>query len=335
MVERQNRAKHPLMAVFTPLTDDVVRGFLSAYDLPPLLAAKGIAEGTENTNYLLVTAREPYILTLYEARVNVEELPFFLDLMQHLAAKGLVCPQPVAGKDGEALRELAGRKAAITSFLPGASVKSIKPEHCAELGRALARLHLAGADFPRTRPNTLSLQGWQILTGMIEARADEIQAGLAATLRAEIDFLSASWPNDLPHGIIHADLFPDNVFYIEGKLSGLIDFYFACTDILIYDLAICLNAWCFEDHVAFNITKARALLKGYQEVRPLSARELETLPILCRGAALRFLLTRAQNWLNRKEGALVTPRNPLEYLKRLSFHQQVETVSAYGLERVA
>lgn len=323
------------MAVYTQVSDEALRAFLAAYDLPPLLAAKGIAEGTENSNYLLLTAREPYILTLYEARVNVEELPFFIALMRHLSDKGLTCPQPVAGRDGEALRELCGRKAALTSFLPGASVRSIRPEHCTELGRALARLHKAGQDFPLQRPNSLTLTNWQTLLSGLESRADEIKPGLAATLRCEMDFLAGHWPEDLPRGIIHADLFPDNVFFIDGKLSGLIDFYFACTDVLAYDLAICLNAWCFEDHVSFNVTKMRALLKGYQEERALSARELQFLPVLCRGAALRFLLTRAQNWLNRQPGALVTPRSPLDYLKRLTFHQQVESVSAYGLEDAA
>lgn len=320
------------MAVYTHVSDDDVRAFLSAYDLPPLLAAKGIAEGTENSNYLLVTAREPYILTLYEKRVNADDLPFFIALMRHLSDKGLICPQPVMAKDGEALRELCGRKAALTSFLPGASVKNIKPPHCQELGRALAQLHLAGADFPQIRPNALTLSGWGDLFADIAPRVETIAAGLSASIGDELSYLSAHWPEDLPKGIIHADLFPDNVFFIEGQLSGLIDFYFACTDFLAYDLAICINAWCFEDQVAFNFTKARALLKGYQEMRVLTAAELQALPVLCRGAALRFLLTRAQNKLNHQQGALVTPRNPLDYLKRLQFHQHVESVSAYGAE---
>jgi len=315
------------MAVYTQVSDEELREFLKAYDLPPLVAAKGIAEGTENSNYLLVTAREPYILTLYEKRVNPADLPFFISLMQHLAEKGGSSPLPVSAKDGEALRELCGRKAAITTFLPGASLKKYQPAQCGELGRALASMHKAVADFSGKRRNALDLSGWQAL--LPETRPEEFQPGLGKILSGELAFLFAHWPQDLPRGIIHADLFPDNVFFLDGKLSGVIDFYFACTDFFAYELAICLNAWCFEDHVAFNVTKARQLLSAYHAVRPLNGAELAALPLLCRGAALRFLLTRLVDWFVKPPEVRL---NPADYLKRLRFHQQVQNVSEYGLE---
>jgi homoserine kinase type II len=316
------------MAVYTQVSAAELDAFWAGYSLPALTGFSGISAGTENTNYKIETETQPYILTLYEKRMKREELPFFLGLMQHLSKAGVSCPQPVAAQGGALLRELAGRPAAVTSFLPGSSLKHWLPTHCASLGGALAQMHNAAASFSLSRPNSLSLAGWaELVAGC--ADADSRQAGLYQTLIAELAHLQQHWPLDLPKGVIHADLFPDNVFLKGDTVSGLIDFYFACTDFFAYDLAICLNAWCFEDHVAFNITKARALLRGYSAVRPLSSAELAALPLLCRGAALRFLLTRLYDVLHPKGG---TPRDPLQYLKRLQFHQQVDSVGAYGLE---
>ena len=318
------------MAVYTHISAAELDAFWRDFDLPALTGFIGINEGTENSNYRIETETGPYILTLYEKRTKVEELPFFIALMQHLAGKSITCPQPVAARDGVALRHLAGRPALVTTFLPGQSVlRGIMPEHCYELGRALASMHLAVADFAPTRRNALDLTGWGELVAACADGADGVISGLRTTLLHELEILTASWPTALPRGIIHADLFPDNVFFRDGKLSGLIDFYFACSDAYAYDLAICLNAWCFEDHVAFNITKARQLLRGYHAVRPLNADELTALPLLCRGAALRFLLTRLYDVLHPKGGK---PRDPRDYLKRLNFHQQVRAVSEYGLE---
>jgi homoserine kinase type II len=320
------------MAVYTDVGVEELSAFLSAYDLGEVLSYKGIAEGVENSNFLLHTSRGYYILTLYEKRVAANDLPFFLGLIEHLAARGLTCPQPVKNRAGEALGRLAGRPAAIVTFLDGMWIRRPSAVHCAGLGRALAELHLAGADFAMTRANALSVAGWRALYDSAKDRADGVQAGLGAAIAAELDLLAASWPRDLPQGVIHADLFPDNVFFLGDRLSGLIDFYFACTDTLAYDVAICLNAWCFEPDHAYNVTKGRALLAAYAGKRALSDAERAALPLLARGAATRFLLTRLVDWLNVPPGALVKPKDPLEYYRKLRFHQAVESVRDYGID---
>ncbi|MCW5752644.1 MAG: homoserine kinase [Alphaproteobacteria bacterium] len=320
------------MAVYTEVTEEELAAFVAEYDIGSVLACKGIAEGVENSNFLLQTSGGSYILTLYEKRVREADLPFFLGLLDHLAGRGIACPTPIHGRDGRALRRLAGRPASIVSFLNGVWPRKPQPQHCAELGGALARLHLAGADFPGRRANDLSVAGWRRLIDACGTRADEVRPGLAEELEAEWRGLASAWPAGLPEGIIHADLFPDNVFFLEGRLSGLIDFYFACNDLLVYDIAICLNAWCFETDGSFNVTKARLLLQSYRRQRGLSEAEMTALPLLCRGAALRFLLTRLYDWLNQVEGALVKPKDPLEYWRKLAFHRGVAGIGAYGLE---
>jgi homoserine kinase type II len=320
------------MAVYTEISDEELDGFLSEYDIGAPVSFKGIAEGVENSNYILQTDQGTYILTLYEKRVARDDLPFFLALMEHLATDGIPCPTPIHGRDERALRELAGRPAAIITFLQGMWPRRIAPKHCAELGAAMARMHIAGQSLPMSRPNALSLKGWRPLYESCAARAHDVSPELSQEVEAELDALEANWPRELPTGIIHADLFPDNVFYLGDRLSGLIDFYFACNDFFAYDLAICLNAWCFERDGSFNITKARHMLTAYRKVRPFSADELAALPWLARGAAMRFLLTRLYDWLNQPQGALVKPKDPLEYLGKLRFHQGVRGPSAYGLD---
>lgn len=319
------------MAVYTDVPDEELAAFVAEYDLGAVTAFKGIAEGVENSNFLLRTERGSYILTLYEKRVRAGDLPFFLGLMEHLAARGFTCPTPVKGRDGVALRQLCGRPAAIVTFLDGLWPRRIQTLHCAGVGDALARLHQASAGFDIRRPNDLSVAGWRRLLEASAPRAHEVRAGLAEELQAEFARLEAAWPTDLPQGVIHADLFPDNVFFQGDRLSGVIDFYFACDDAFAYDVAICLNAWCFEADGSFNVTKARALLTRYEAVRPLSAAEYAALPILARGSALRFLLTRLYDWLNHPPGAFVKPKDPLEYLHKLRFHQGVRDVGSYGL----
>ena len=319
------------MAVYTEVTDEALAAFLADYDIGTVVAFRGIAEGVENSNYSLRTTSGDYILTLYEKRVDPAELPWFLGLMEHLARRGIVCPLPVHGRDGVALRQLCDRRAAITTFLPGVWPRRVRPEHCAPVGRALAELHLAGADYAAQRRNALGPHGWTPLLERSRDRADDVQPGLAAELERALGDILAAWPTDLPVGHIHADLFPDNVFFLEGRLSGLIDFYFAATDILAYDLAVCLNAWCFEPDYAFNVTKARAMLTTYAGVRPLSDAERAALPVLCQGAAIRFLLTRLYDWLNTPAGALVTRKDPLEFLRRLRFHLAATSEHAYGI----
>jgi len=320
------------MAVYTDVADEELEAFLEPYGLGTLLSYKGIAEGVENSNFMLHTDKGIFFLTLYEKRVETNDLPYFLGLMDHLAAKGIACPVPLRDRNGTMLRELAGRPAALISYLEGVSVRRPQPRHCAAMGRALAEFHLAGRDFPLTRKNALSVAGWRPLFEASRARADEVMAGLAGELQNELDMLERDWPKALPQGVIHADAFPDNVFFIGEKLSGIFDFYFACNDALAYDLAVCLNAWCFEHDAAFNITKARALLQAYNEVRPLNADELSALPLLARGSSVRFLLTRLYDWLNRQPGALVTPKNPTDYIRRLRFHRGVSSPAGYGLD---
>jgi homoserine kinase type II len=320
------------MAVYTEVSDADLERFLAHYDIGEAVSCKGIAEGVENSNYLLQTERGGFILTLYEKRVARAELPFFLGLMDHLAGKGVPSPVPIHANDGEALRELCGRPAAIVSFLAGMWPRRPTPDHCRALGEAVAKLHLAGQDFAMRRPNDLSLAGWRKLFEATCTRADEVSDGLAETLGGELEYLEANWPDGLEAGIIHADLFPDNVFFRGDRLSGIIDFYFACNDFFAYELAICINAWCFEPDGSFNITKARRLLAAYRAERPVSAGEIEALPLLCRGGALRFLLTRLYDLLNHPEGALVRPKDPLEYLYKLRFHHDVAGPGAYGLD---
>lgn len=320
------------MAVYTEVSDEELEAFVAGYDIGEVMSFKGIAEGVENSNYLLQTDRGQYILTLYEKRTKPEDLPFFLDLMEHLAARGLACPTPLHGRDGAALRSLCGRPAAMVSFLTGMSARRLGLNHCAALGGAMAEMHVAGADFAQSRRNDLSVSGWRPLFDLEKHRADEVKPGLAAFIAAELDALEQNWPTTLPSGLIHADLFPDNVFFHGDKVSGIIDFYFACTDALVYDIAICLNAWCFEPDGSFNATKARLMLNGYRKVRPLSAEELQALPLLARGAAMRFLLTRLYDWVNTPAGALVKRKDPLEYYRKLRFHQGISGPGAYGIE---
>jgi len=320
------------MAVYTAIDEGSLAQFLAAYDLAPLVGLEGIAQGVENSNYRLITERGQYILTLYEKRVAPEDLPFFLALMEHLAARGVPCPTPIHGRDGQALRALCGRPAALVSFRDGVSPRRVDAGHCSALGGALARLHLAGGDFRMFRPNALSVASWRPLFEAGRAGADALQPGFEDEVARELDDLERHWPRDLPRGVIHADLFPDNVFFQGREVSGIIDFYFACVDIIAYDLAICLNAWCFEPDGAFNITKARQMLAAYRALRPFTGAELEALPLLARGAALRFLLTRLFDWQNRVEGALVKPKDPLEYLNKLRFHRGLSGPGAYGLD---
>lgn len=319
------------MAVYTDVGERELTAFLAQYECGRLLSYKGIAEGVENSNFLLRTEAGTFILTLYEKRVDRNDLPFFTGLMRHLASRGLNCPLPVETRDGTVLGELAGRPAALFTFLEGMWSRRPNAEQCREVGVALAHLHDAASGFDLKRPNALSVNSWRPLLEGCREGADEVADGLRAELETELDFLEAHWPRALPTGVIHADLFPDNVFFLSGELSGLIDFYFACNDILAYDLAICLCAWCFELDGSYNVTKGRALIEGYRSARELSDDELTALPILARGAALRFLLTRLYDWIHVPANSFVTKKDPKEYLRKLRFHRTVRSVANYGV----
>ena len=320
------------MAVYTEISNTDLEEYLTQYDIGELHSLKGIAEGVENSNYLLSTDAGMYILTLYEKRVRPEDLPFFLGLMDHLAGKGFACPQAIRMKTGESLGELSGRPSAIISFLDGNSVKRPTSDHCEQLGMMLAKMHLAGEGFQIKRGNSLGLKDWRPLYLMSKGEAELAFPRIEATIETELSFLESAWPQSLPTGVVHADLFPDNVFFLKGELSGFIDFYFACNDLLAYDIATCINAWCFESDYLFNVTKAKRFLRGYQSIRELLLEEKQSLPILCRGSALRFLLTRLFDWLNVPAGALVVPKDPSEYIAKLRFHKSITSSAEYGLE---
>jgi homoserine kinase type II len=319
------------MAVYTDINETDLAAFIADYDIGSLLSYRGIAEGVENSNFMLHTTSGQFILTLYEKRVNPDDLPFFLGIMDHLAAKGINCPLPVHLRDGSIISELAGRPAAIVTFLEGMWMRRPTVAHCRAVGAALASMHVAGEGFQLTRKNALSVEGWRPLWEAAKPRADTVEPGLAKEVEADLKDLEANWPISLPSGVCHADLFPDNVFFLGDKLSGLIDFYFACNDLFAYDLSVCLNAWCFEKDNAYNLTKGSALLAGYQSVRKLSEKEIAALPLLARGSALRFMLTRLYDWLNTPAGALVVKKDPLEYLRKMRFHRQIASAAEYGL----
>ena len=319
------------MAVYTEVSNRQLSDFLEAYDIGSLVFFRGIADGIQNSNFIVQTSTGTFILTLFEEPGVAEDLSYFMALLDHLAARGVPCPTPVHRKTGEILGQLAGKPAAMSSFLEGLSVRRPEVGHCRALGQALGAFHVAALDFPQSRRNGWGIARWRELHRACGTRLDDIRPGLAGMVAQEIEHLDRLWPRSLPRGTVHADLFPDNVFFLDGRLTGLIDFYAACTNELAYDIAVCLNAWCFEPDNSFNVTKSRALLRGYEEARPLLPEEIEALPLLTRGAALRFLLSRSYDWLNPASGALVHTKDPLEYWRKLRFHQQVLGPRGYGL----
>ncbi|MCI4644273.1 MAG: homoserine kinase [Hyphomonadaceae bacterium] len=325
------------MAVYTQVDDGALEAFLAEYEIGMPRSFKGIAEGVENSNYYLETDQDRFILTLFEKRVDAADLPYFISLKQHLAAKAFPCPRPIPGRDGAALRELCGRPAVIVSFLDGLSPRQPSRPQCRELGAGLARMHLALEDFAMTRANSLGPASFQGLWSGRAKTADELETGLASEIEADLkDIISArTLSAHLPRGTIHADLFPDNAFFLDESFSGIIDFYFACTDALAYDLAICLNAWAFDDAqrasgLQYSYSHGAALISGYDAVRPLSDAERAALPLLCRTAAMRFFLTRLVDWSDTPPDALVKPKNPLEYAQRLRFHRHATGPADYG-----
>ncbi len=319
------------MAVYTTIDDNEIADLLARYDIGQLLSLAGIAEGVENSNFLLRTDQGNFILTLYEKRTNEADLPFFMDLKRHLSEAGVTCPLPIEDKSGAVLQRIAGRPGAIFSFLDGISYRNPTAEHCRNLGMILAEMHLKTADFSAVRTNALGPDSWADLLLSIDRDPDDLPPNLRDKTGALITDIVARWPQDLPTGIIHADLFPNNVMFVGDKLTGVIDFYFACSDILAYDLGICLNSWCFEKDGSFNITKSSAMIAGYQSVRPLSQNEIDALPILCTGSAIRFFLTRLYDWLNTPKDALVKPHDPMEYWGKIRFHRTVKSPASYGL----
>ena len=309
------------MAVYTPITLKDLSKFLSNYNIGKIIKFEGILEGVENTNYKIKTSKGNYILTIFEKRVNKKDLPFFISLQKHLSNKKIKCPKPIPDIENKYIKKFKNKNCVIMSFLKGKKLKKVSERHCVQLGKELANMHKHTKDFRKKRKNDLSQSNWIELFKICKKNKDKTYNGLLKNIEKELIHLKLNWPKKLPKGVIHADVFQDNVFYIKNDLSGLIDFYFACNDFYAYELAICINAWCFDKKINFDKSKYNNLIKGYQKIRKLSSKELKNLRILSRGAAMRFFLTRLHDQLFHEKNAFVKPKNPMEYYKILSFHQ--------------
>ena len=316
------------MAVFTPLNDVQIRTILAAYDVGDYVSHEGILEGVENSNFHVVTSRAQLVLTVFEQRTSVADLPFFFSYTDHLVGMGIPCPGPILNSASESSVLIAGKHAALFPFLQGQAlgVAELTPAHCTDLGQFVARMHLAVGDFTQQRENALSLGGWQTLADKTRAHADQVQPGLAVLIDGELAWLSENWPHNLPCGAVHADIFPDNVFFRDDKVSAIIDFYFSATDMFAYDLAIIINAWCFDAQFKFRPEYCRALMAGYESIRQLSFYERDAMPVLLRAAAMRFLMTRLHDLVFHDPASFVTPHDPLAYVARLQFHQAEKIV---------
>lgn len=325
------------MAVFTQLSRHDIEHFLSQYSLGKLISAEGIAEGVSNSNFLLTVGPPPkkYILTVFEPRTDERDIPFFMHFTEWLSDRGIPCPRPVKGRDGGTVRHIKGKPAAVVSFLEGKNNPDMTSEHLSLLGELVARLHFAAEGFLEARRNPLSIDGWQQLFSKFRHRAGDIDHGLERELASELAYLEAHWPSGLPRGIVHTDLFPDNVFFTQSggglRITGVIDFYFAANDFWLYDLMMCVNAWCFDDANRFLPERARALVAAYEALRPLTERERAAMPVLGRAAAMRIIATRCYDWLYHNPAVLVTPKDPMEYIARLRFHQKIKDWRGYGL----
>ena len=320
------------MAVYTKLSENNLREFFLKYNLGKLLDYRGIQEGIENTNYFIKTDNGKFILTVYEKRVEEKDLPFFMGLMRNLFDANFPSPEPIVNKNGNYITEISKKKAAVVSFLDGSVKKNLNPDNCHEVGKQAAKLHMITKNLTGKRENKLSVSSWRKIYNNIKKDCSKIHPNLTKIIEKNLDEIEGSWPKNIPSGIIHADLFPDNIFFIGNKLTGIIDFYFSCCDFYAFEIAICLNALCFEgktENLSFNVTKAKKFIDGYSKIRELSEEEKKSIKILCQGAAVRFLLTRVFDYLNLTEGAIVKIKDPIEYLKRLEFHNNVKNYQDY------
>ena len=320
------------MAVYTKLSENNLKDFFSKYKLGKLLNYKEIKEGIENTNYFIQTEKGKFILTVYEKRVEEKDLPFFISLMKNLFDKKFPSPEPIINRNGSYISNILEKKAAVVSFLQGSSKKNLNSINCNQIGTYTAKLHSITKNLSGKRENKLSVTSWRKIYNRVKKDCSKIHPNLENVIEKNLEEIEKNWPKNIPSGIIHADLFPDNIFFKEDKLSGIIDFYFACHDFYAFEIAICLNALCFEgqkENLSFNVTKAKKFIDGYSNIRKLTQNEKNALKILCKGAALRFLLTRVFDYLNITEGSIVTIKDPLEYLKRLEFHDSVKNYEDY------
>lgn len=318
------------MAVYTHITDEKISALLHKLGLGTLVSSEGITEGVENTNYLLNTSSGRYVLTVIEKRANPEELPFYIGYMEHLKKRGIPCPAVLHDPEGRNVFTLEGKPALVSEFLQGAWPREIYAHHCQAAGETLASMHRAGRDFPMRRKNSVGLPAWQALVQACAEKADSVEPGLYDFLTEELSHLQQNWPKYLPKGTVHADFFPDNVFFTDEKLTGVIDFYFSCTETLAYDLMLAMNPWCFDWKGDLDTGRSHAFLSSYHKARALGKNELKSLPFFGRAAAMRIIATRLYDWLHPVEGALVRAKDPMEHVKILRFHQQVTSLDDYG-----
>ena len=320
------------MAIYTKLSENNLIEFFLKYNLGKLLNYKGIQEGIENTNYFIQTDKGKFILTVYEKRVEEKDLPFFMGLMKNLFDANFPSPKPIINKNGNYVTEISGKKAAVVSFLDGSAKENLNPNDCHKVGVQAAKLHLITKNLTGKRENKLSVNSWRKIYKKVQKDCSKIHPNLTKTIEKNLDEIENNWPKNIPSGIIHADLFSDNIFFKDNKLTGIIDFYFSCYDFYVFEIAICLNALCFEgqkENLSFNVTKAKKFIDGYSSIKKLTEEEKKSLKILCQGAAMRFLLTRVFDYVNLIEGALVKIKDPIEYLKRLEFHNSVKNYQDY------
>jgi homoserine kinase type II len=320
------------MAVYTKLNQNNIEEILSNYSLGKVNEFKGIEEGIENTNYFLLVNNTKFILTVYEKRVKSEDLPFFSELMSSLNKSNFKCPVPIVNNKNKTLTDYKGKKLMIVSFLEGKAKKNLSPENCKSIGVEVAKMHHINKNFGLKRQNDLSVKSWRGLFNSIKDKSSNIHKDLPKLIEENLSDVEKNWPKNLPKGIIHADLFHDNIFFIEDKFSGIIDFYFSCEDFFAFEIAICFNALCFDglkSNLSFNVTKAKNFIDGYSSIRKLTDQEKNSIKVLSQGAALRFLLTRVFDALNKVEGAFVKVKDPMEYLERLEFHKNSKNFEDY------
>ena len=312
------------MAIYTKLDQEKINIILSNYKLGALKKFVGIKEGIENTNYFIETEKGKFILTIYEKRVKETDLPFFTNLMFELSKNGFMCPKPITNKHNDYISDINNKKFMIVSFLDGKSKSNLSPSECKIVGSQIAKLHKITKNFKFERKNDLSIRSWRSIFSQVKDKCNKIHADFPKLIEANLVSIEKEWPKNLPAGIIHADLFHDNIFFIQDEFSGLIDFYFSCEDYFAFEIAICFNALCFDgvkENLSFNVTKAKKFIDGYSSIRNLSNAERDSMKVLSQGASLRFLLTRVFDALNTVQGAMVKVKDPIEYLKRLEFHK--------------
>ena len=320
------------MAVYTKLNDNKIKKILSYYNLGKLDQFKGIEEGIENTNYFLTVEKKKFILTIYEKRVKSEDLPFFSNLMSSLNKSNFKCPSPIINKENKTITDFEGKKLMIVSFLDGKAKQNLSPQNCGSIGVEVAKMHEITKNFKFRRENNLSINSWRSLFDSVKDKCSKIHKDLPKLIEENLSDVEKNWPKNLPRGIIHADLFHDNIFFNKDKFSGIIDFYFSCEDFFAFEIAICFNALCFDgmkENLSFNVTKAKNFIDGYTSIRQLTPEEENNIKVLSQGAALRFLLTRVFDALNTVEGAIVKIKDPVEYLKRLEFHKNSKNHEDY------